>query len=143
MILCVGLGITKPPFLPLLCEGLGESPLVWDSRWLLSPVSARELPSRIYRVLSSSSPDEQATSIHGTFRALGAECGAITVLASTAQPVPRPESCARPQSWEWSLWGRGGSPKEIGVQLSEVGMDAGPPRPADGHPVSPGDPSYT
>ena len=79
MILCVGLGITKPPFLPLSCEGLGKSPLDWDSRWLLSPVIARELPSRVYQVLSSSLPDEQATSIHGAFCTLGAECGAITV----------------------------------------------------------------
>ena len=98
MILCVGLSITKPPFHPLLCEGLGESPLVWDSRWLLSPVSARELPSRIYQVLSSSSPDEQATSIHGAFCTLGAECGAITVAgehctasAQTRIPCPPPE----------------------------------------------------
>lgn len=57
-------------------------------------------------------------------------------LASTAQPVPRPESVPTPRVTSRVY------AKEIRVQLSEVGMGDGPPRPADGHPVSPGDPSY-
>lgn len=81
------------------------------------PSKCQRALSCVYQVSPLSSPREQATSIQGAPPRLWEQ---RLWLGSGVQPVPRPESCAHPQSWEWSLWGRSGSPKEIGVRLSEV-----------------------